>query len=113
MISKQERDEDYIEHMADELDFIRAIYVKINQKLFEEDALLQHALMMSLLTIGECAKKLSDEFKTNYTEIEWAKISGLRNVAAHVYWQIDMVQIWNALENHIPKLDKFVSGIRK
>jgi uncharacterized protein with HEPN domain len=63
---------------------------------------------MAILTIGECANCLSDEFKTLHDQIEWVQIIAVRNIAAHGYWQLDMQQIWQAIEEDIPSLSKFV-----
>jgi uncharacterized protein with HEPN domain len=63
---------------------------------------------MSILTIGECANRLSDEFKDRHSHIEWLQIVAVRNIAAHGYWQLDMRQIWQAIEEDIPVLNEFV-----
>jgi uncharacterized protein with HEPN domain len=33
------------------------------------------------------------------------------NIAAHGYWQLDMQQIWQAIEEDIPSLSEFVFGL--
>ena len=43
------------------------------------------------------------------TNIE--RIIAVRNIAAHGYWQLDMQQIWQAVEEDIPTLDEFVSSL--
>jgi len=72
------------------------------------DETLQRALLMAILTIGECANRLSDEFKILHDQIEWVQIIAVRNIAAHGYWQLDMQQIWQAIEEDIPSLSEFV-----
>ena len=72
---------------------------------------LQHALSMSIITIGECANRLSNEFKDSHPQIEWVQIIAVRNIAAHGYWQLDMQQIWQAIEEDIPGLDEFVGRL--
>jgi len=44
--------------------------------------LIVDAVLRNLMVIGEAAKKLPAAWKETYSEIEWRKIAGLRDVAA-------------------------------
>jgi len=39
--------------------------------------------------LAKLPKKLPDEWKQRYGDIEWRKIAGLRDVIAHEYFQLD------------------------
>ena len=39
--------------------------------------------------IGEATKKLSDEFKQRYPQIEWRAIGGMRDKLIHSYFGVD------------------------
>jgi uncharacterized protein with HEPN domain len=106
-----ERDRANIERIADELRYIKSVTGKTSQQEFLRDETLQRALSMSLLTIGECANRLSDDFKDRHPQIEWVQIVAVRNIAAHGYWQLDMRQIWQAAEEDVPVLDEFICGL--
>ena len=92
-----ERDRTNIERIADELRYIKSVTAKTSREEFLCDSTLQHALSMAILTIGECANRLTDEFKTLHKQIERVQIIAVRNIAAHGYWQLDMQQIWQAI----------------
>ncbi|MFI5195482.1 MAG: DUF86 domain-containing protein [Chitinophagales bacterium] len=49
-----------------------------------------------LAIIGEAARYISDETKDKYKEIEWRKMTGMRNVMMHKYFDIDYEAIWKA-----------------
>jgi uncharacterized protein with HEPN domain len=66
------------------------------------------ATMMNFVIIGEMVIKLSQEFKTQFPEIEWHKIKGLRNIAAHDYFGIDAEEVWQIIQNYLPKLRDFI-----
>ena len=36
--------------------------------------------------------------------IPWRSIYGFRNIAAHAYEQIDLVRVWEVVENYLPDL---------
>ena len=105
------RDEIFIERIAAEIKFIRNHVDGKNKQGFLSNELLQHAIMMSIITIGECANQLSEAFKSQHNQIEWRQIVAVRNIAAHGYWQLDMEQVWQALEEDIPLLDNFIDSL--
>ena len=104
------RDRTQLERIQDELVFIRHTLDGVAQDTFLNDGVLQHAVSMALVTIGECANHLSEEFIAAHPDIAWVQIIAVRNIASHGYWQLDMNQIWQALEEDIPKLENFVSA---
>lgn len=105
------RDNDQVEKIAYELDFIQRHTRNTVKAEFLNNDLLQHAIMMSIVTIGECANHLSDNFKEQYRHIEWHQIIAVRNIAAHGYWQLNMEQVWQALSEDIPVLREFVNSL--
>jgi uncharacterized protein with HEPN domain len=40
--------------------------------------------------IGEATKKLNDDFRAKYSEIEWKKIAGMRDKLIHDYIGVDL-----------------------
>lgn len=77
-------------------------------EVFENDRLLQKAVTMSMLQIGELTTHLSDEFKdlTN-NEMDWRNLKGLRNIVAHQYGSIQFDLVWQIKENDIPMIMDF------
>jgi uncharacterized protein with HEPN domain len=77
---------------------------------FNNDHLNFDATMMNFIVIGEMVDKLSEDFKNTYSNIEWIKIKGFRNIVAHDYFGIDAEEVWQIIKNKIPNLK---SGITK
>jgi uncharacterized protein with HEPN domain len=63
---------------------------------------------MLLEAIGESFKqiaKLSNKtFLSRYPEIEWNKIINLRNIIAHVYFEVSEVLVFTNCRDHLPPL---------
>jgi uncharacterized protein with HEPN domain len=106
-----DRDNNHIERIRAELSFIKKAIENKDKEAFLQDDIIQHAISMSLITIGECANHLSEEFKENNPQIEWVQVIAVRNIAAHGYWQLNMEQIWQAMEEDIPQLCEFFEKI--
>lgn len=78
---------------------------------FENDCIFRNAVSMSLMQIGELAKRLSDEFKTRHSEIPWSSICGMRDWFAHDYNNMSIARIWSTVVDDIPVLRKFCEDI--
>lgn len=71
---------------------------------------------MQLIQIGESVKALDQ--KTNstylsaYPEIPWKDIKGLRNIIAHEYANVDEEEIFNVVQNDLPKLLSVVKRMK-
>lgn len=62
------------------------------------------AVMRNLQIIGEAAKNVPPEVRSRYPEIEWRKISGLRDVLAHAYFSLENETLWDIVQNKVPPL---------
>ncbi len=76
---------------------------------FLESTMIQDAVLRNLQVLAESTQRLSPEFKTTHSAIEWYKIAGLRNILVHDYLGIDLTSGWNVIESHLPRLQSAVS----
>ena len=70
--------------------------------------LYRKAVIMSILNIGELAKNLPQDYKALHNEIPWRKITGMRDIAAHGYHEMDDDVIWDVVKYFIPDLISFI-----
>jgi uncharacterized protein with HEPN domain len=62
--------------------------------------------------IGEASDHISEEIKTQFSEIEWSQIKGMRNVFVHEYFGIDSRLVWEIIRHDLPDLkDKVIAII--
>ena len=71
---------------------------------FEDDEVLQDAIMRRIQIIGEAARKVSPEFKEAHPEILWTDIIGMRHRLIHEYFQIIPEKVWETVVEDIPTL---------
>ena len=69
-----------------------------------EDLTLERAVSMTLGLIGERVNKVSQELRETHPEIEWRKISGLRNRIVHNYEDLDFDIIYDTVVRKLPEL---------
>lgn len=69
------------------------------------------ACLMNFVIIGESVLRLDSDFIENNAQIEWYKIRGFRNLIAHVYFGIDVEEVWDIIQSKIPELKVFIKGV--
>jgi uncharacterized protein with HEPN domain len=107
---------DYRLYLDDILGAIRKIQKYTKDLAFEElkkKDLIIDGVARNLEIIGEAAKNIPASIKEKYPEIEWKKISGLRDILAHEYFGIDLEVLWDIIKNKLPDLKSKLSRIPK
>ncbi|MEO5887552.1 MAG: DUF86 domain-containing protein [Anaerolineales bacterium] len=71
---------------------------------FEQNEMMNSAVLQKLTIIGEAAAHLPKEFTTRFPEIPWIDIIGFRNIAVHAYFAIRWDIVWVAATEEVPIL---------
>ena len=80
---------------------------------FRGNELVLDAVVRNLEVIGEAAKNISSDIKGNITDMEWKRLSNLRNILIHEYFGVDNEILWDIVVNKIPPLKKKISLMLK
>jgi len=102
---------EYKIYLQDVLTAIQKIekYVKnVSFSKFKSDDLKIDGVVRNLEIIGEAAKNIPSEVRGKHKEIEWKKISGLRDILIHEYFGVDLDVLWDIIQNKLPDLKKSV-----
>jgi len=59
------------------------------------DETLKRAFARSIEVIGEASKRLPEDIKAMQPDIEWRKVSGMRDRLIHDYFGIDYTIVWD------------------
>ena len=94
----------YIEQMLDATRKIRAYTDGVSLEEFLKNGEKQSAIILQLIIIGELAKKLSNDLKSQ-TDMPWKQITGLRDRAVHDYYSLAIKDVWSTVQNDIPVLE--------
>lgn len=100
-----------VRHMLIESEFILEHVQGKSKNEVLSDEVLCRALVRSLEIIGEAAKKIDEEFKSDYPQIEWKKMAGTRDKLIHHYFGIDYDIVFDIIEKKVPDMADFLREI--
>ncbi len=73
--------------------------------------MLNLAVSRLLEIIGEAANRMPDDFRSEYSQLPWLQMIGLRNRLIHGYDQVDFDILWIIVRKDIPELITFIEDM--
>ncbi len=66
---------------------------------------------MAAINIGELTKHLTYEFRKSYPQISWKKAVGFKDVVAHKYETLNMLDVFKTVSEDFPKMKMQIEQI--
>ena len=89
----------YLDDILEAIHQIRTYSADQDEEVFKKDRKTQDAVIRNLEIIGEAAGKLPEQIQKGEPEIDWRKITGLRNILIHEYFGINLPIVWDVVQN--------------
>lgn len=97
----------YLRHILECIERVE-IYTRGGRDEFDEQTIIQDAVMRNIEIIGEASTNISQVFRDEHPEISWKALISFRNVLIHNYMGVRLEAVWNAAER-LPQLKRAVS----
>ena len=103
----------YIDDMLDAIEKGISFVEELNLSEFSSDDKTQFAVIRAIEIIGEASKKIPNEIKSQYSEIPWKEISGMRDKLIHDYFGINIEVVWKTVEEDFQLLKPHLQLMKK
>lgn len=103
-------DEVYLRHILDAIEKIES-YTSIGRDTFMSASHWQDAVIRQLEIIGEATKRVSKDLRSQYGQVPWRRIAGLRDVLIHDYMGVDIEAVWEITQSSLQVLKGHVQVI--
>ncbi len=82
---------------------IRFVAARAREDL-DADELLRRGVVNAVQEIGEAAARMSPAGRLRAPLLPWDQIVAMRNILVHVYWGVDLDQLWKVVAEDLPIL---------
>ena|SRR5690625_196615 len=112
---------DMLENMLWALDQIKKRFtgIETSSDFLDSDLGLEKldSICMQLINIGEALKRIDKiterKLLEQYSQIEWKKVMGMRDIITHHYFDIDAETVFTVCDEHVPQLERILKMIRE
>ena len=94
----------YLEDMLEACRRIEQYSAGLGRDDLVANAMAYDAVLHNLEILGEAAKRVPNEVRSQMPDIEWAKIAGMRDWLAHAYFRVNADIVWDVIQNKVSPL---------
>ena len=76
----------------------------MDRAAFKADERTVDAVVRNLIVIGEAAGHVPDDVVVANPQIPWPRMRGMRNLAVHEYFGVDLDVLWDTVTVNLPAL---------
>jgi uncharacterized protein with HEPN domain len=110
-MTKRELD-DFLQDILDAIGAIERFITGVSFEEFAQNEEKIFAVEKAIEIIGEAVKNIPDSLRTQYPEIPWKSIAGMRDKLVHEYWGADVNILWKTVQQRLPDLKAQIIRIR-
>ena len=97
-------DEVYLRNMLGAARDAREFVEGVSHEQFLADRLRQMGVRLAIQLIGEAARSVSHEARSQLPGVPWGQIVWMRHQLVHRYWDVDLEIVWDVAQRDLPEL---------
>ena len=101
----------FIKHILDSIDAVENYTKNLSEDQFLRSLEKQDAIVRRVEIIGEAVRNISADFRREYPDIPWRKISGMRDKLVHEYFGVDLELVWAVVKKDLPSFKRQIKNL--
>jgi len=103
--------EDYLQDILDAISAAQQFVTGMTFNEFEQDQKTIFAVTRAIEIIGEAAKNVSLDLQSQYPELPWKSMAGMRDKLIHHYFGVNLTVLWDTVQQDLPNLKLQISQL--
>ncbi|PSR03639.1 MAG: hypothetical protein BRD50_05505 [Bacteroidetes bacterium SW_11_45_7] len=99
--------------IRESIELIESYISEINEKEFKQNHEKQDAIILRLEITGEAIKHVPTKWRSEFPNIPWREIAGMRDILIHEYFGVSLSLVWSTTISDMPKLKETIQQIKK
>jgi uncharacterized protein with HEPN domain len=97
-------DRDILSDIREAIHRISTYIAGASYETFVADIKTQDAVIRNLEIIGEASKNLSEQVRTEYPDVPWRSMAGVRDRLIHHYFGVNLDIVWQIATIELPQI---------
>jgi uncharacterized protein with HEPN domain len=106
-------DGDFLSDIREAIYRITTYVAGMSYETFVADIKTQDAVIRNLEIIGEATKNLSEQLRTEYPDIPWKGMAGVRDRLIHHYFGVNLDIVWEIATAELPQVSSILEKNKK
>ena len=103
----------FFEDIQDSIEKIERYTKDLTYETWAKKDMVIDAVMRNLEITEEAANNIPENVKLKYHNVPWKRMIGLRNIAIHKYFGLDLSIIWEIVSRNLPETKPMIAKILK
>ncbi|KYC43012.1 hypothetical protein WA1_12985 [Scytonema hofmannii PCC 7110] len=103
---------EFLQDILDAITDIETFTDGIDFETFQANREKLLAVVKLIEILGEAVKQIPDSVRSQYSQIPWKAVAGMRDVLVHEYWGMDVNVVWATVQEGLPPLKAVIVEIK-
>lgn len=113
MMKRKREYKDYLMDIIQAIEMVEKFTKGLDFQDFKSDEKTIFAVLRALEVIGEAVKKIPKSVKSEYEQISWRKMAGMRDKLIHEYFGVNIKVVWKTIKEDLPKVKPLIKEVLK